>query len=196
MVCVYLYEYGCLGCGPAPWVAKEGMSLSEFNIEDKLRNYKKNRAEVNTTLQRIAVWQEMLRDGDMSKFVNAPSITPGMPKAPIRQSSPVERIIEETEVTAELVQQWIEDEKSRIFLIKLEVEQIEEAMNALNAEQKYIIDKKYFEGWQWRTIEINFNEEFKHRPAIYERGLRFINKEALEILTDILTPLYMQFKVV
>lgn len=164
-----------------------------FNIEDKLRDYKKNRAEVNTTLQRIAVWEQMLKEGDMSKFVNTPPSTMGMPKAPIRQGSPVESVIEETEITRELVEQWIDDEKSRIFWKKLEVEQIEEALKALTTEQKYIISKKYFEEWSWRTIEINFNEDFKHRGAVYERGLRYICREALKILTDILIPFYQQF---
>ena len=168
--------------------------MNDFNIEDKLRNYKKNRAEVNTTLQRIEIWERMLADGDMSKFVNTPAITPGMPKAPLRQSSPVENIVEESEVTAELVEQWIEDEKSRIFWKKLEVEQIEEALKALTTEQKYVISKKYFEEWSWRTIEINFNEDFKHRGAVYERGLRYICREALKIIADILNPFYQQFK--
>jgi hypothetical protein len=148
---------------------------------------------VNTTLQRIDVWKQMLIDGDMTRFVNAPSSTMGMPKAPFRQKSPVESIIEETEVTAELVKKWIDDENSRIFLVKLEVEQIEESLKALNAEQRYIIDRKYFEGWVWKTIEINFNEDFKYRGPVYERGLRYICSQALEILTSILKPFYNQF---
>lgn len=165
-----------------------------INLEEKLRDYKKNRAEVNTTLQRIEVWKNMLQDGNMYKFINTPASTMGMPKAPFRQSSSVESMIEECEVTIELVQGWIEDETSRIFWKKIEVEQIEESLKALTTEQRYIIDKKYFEEWPWRTIEINFNENFKHRGAIYERGLRYICKESLKILTDILTPFYLQFK--
>lgn len=170
--------------------------MSGFNIEDKLKNYKKNRAEVNTTLQRIAVWEDMLKKGDMNKFVNTPSSTLGMPKAPIRQTSSVESIAQESEVTRELVEQWIEDEKSRIFLAKLEVEQIEEAMKALNGKQKFIIESKYFEGWIWRTIERSFNDRYAtDGNYITESGLRKINADAIGVLEDILRPFYEQFKI-
>ena len=50
-------------------------------LEERLKLYKKHKAEVITTSQRVEVWEEALKSGQMWLFENTVSIMPGMPHA-------------------------------------------------------------------------------------------------------------------
>lgn len=166
-----------------------------INIEERLRFYKKMKAEVETTIQRIAAWREVLIKGELWRFIDSPASTLGMPRAPMSSASPVERLVIKSLVSEDQVKQWISDDESRVFLKKLECDQIELAYKCLSGEQRFIIDLKYFQKtWTWREIERNFNDTFcKHREYISSDGLRRYNKDALRILKDILDPFYSHF---
>jgi hypothetical protein len=117
----------------------------------------------------------------------------GMPRA-TTTTSPIESDICRGEVTTELVQEWIEEDKSRMRYKIVEIEQIEEALKALTREQRTIIESKYFEEMTWRSIETVFNERYSvGRPTIYSDMLRRINREALETLWEILGPLFQRY---
>lgn len=117
----------------------------------------------------------------------------GMPHA-TTTTSPTESAMCRKEVTTELVQEWIDEDKSRMRYKNVEIEQIEEALKALTREQRTIIESKYFNGMTWRSIEVVFNNQFSvGRPTIYTEMLRKINKESLEILWEILGPLFQKY---
>ena len=133
--------------------------LKEYQniLEERLRLYKKHKAEVNTALQRIAIWEDALKKGELWLFENSVNKILGMPRGNM-VSSPTEQIASHNEVTRELVEEWIDEDKSRMRYKKIEIEQIEEALKALTKEQETIIKCKYFEEMTWRNIEIAFNE--------------------------------------
>jgi hypothetical protein len=162
-------------------------------LESRLKLYKQHKAEVDTTLKRIDVWKEMLDKGELEYFEYVPGTLPGMPKS-TTVTSPIEIIVSRHEVTREMVEQWIDDDESRIRYKKLEVEQIGIALAALTAEQRAVIESKYLEGMTWRNIEIIFNEKFsRNRVYVTEEGLQKINNSSLEILWEILGPLYSKY---
>lgn len=162
-------------------------------LESRLKLYKRHKAEVETTLKRIEVWREMLKKGELICFEDIPDKIPGMPHSS-GTSSVVENIAVRNEVTAEMVDQWIKDDESRIFYKRLEVEQIETALIALTTEQKTIVEAKYFSDMSWKNIEMVYNEKFA-RNGYYmtESGLQKINSKTLEILWEILGPLYAKY---
>lgn len=166
---------------------------SQNILEERLKLYKKHKAEVITTLQRVEVWEEALKKGDLWAFEYHSSRVLGMPHGKTT-SSPTESEASNREITAELVQEWIDEDRSRIRYKIVELEQIDEALRALTKEQQTIINAKYFESETWRNIEIQFNE--RHcvgRVCITAEGLRKINKEALGLLWQILGPLFQRY---
>ena len=170
-------------------IIKESQNI----LEERLKLYKKHKAEVITTLQRVEVWEEALKSGQMWLFENSVSVIPGMPHA-TTTTSPTEHIASQREVTAEMVQEWIDEDKSKMRYKTVEIEQIDEALKALTREQRTVVTSKYFECMTWRSIEIMFNELHSvGRVYIQADGLRLINREALGILWQILGPLFQRY---
>lgn len=162
-------------------------------LEEHLRLYRKYKAEVNTTMQRVAVWEDMLKKGELWAFEYSVSKLAGMPGGGVI-SSPVETEARDREVTAELVREWIEDDKSRVYYKKVEVEQIEEALKALTREQKTVVEAKYFDSMPWRNIEMIFNDRHSvGRIYVTAERLRKINREALETLWEVLGALFQKY---
>lgn len=169
-----------------------------ISIEEILREYKHKKSIVDTTVARIDQYKyaighpEMIMDRQYS--FNSREI--GMPGAPLRNTaSPVERFITDKELTIDVLQEWIKDDESRVFFKKLEVEQINLALNSLTPQEKYIIDLKYFNDMFWRDIEINFNGKFRQKNYLSYEMLKKINKDALDKLSSILQPFYNQFQI-
>lgn len=166
---------------------------SQNILEERLKLYKKHKAEVVTTLQRIMVWEKALKSGELWLFESSVSVVEGMPHA-TTTTSPTERTASRREVTAELVQEWIDEDKSKMRFKTVEIEQIDEALKALTREQRTIVEAKYFESETWRSIEISFNEKYSvGRIYIQVNGLKIINKDALDILWQILGPLFQRY---
>ncbi len=166
---------------------------SQNILEERLKLYKKHKAEVITTLQRVSVWEEALKAGELWLFEYHSSPILGMPHS-TTTTSPTEQTVSRREVTAELVQEWIDEDKSRMRFKTVEIEQIDEALKALTREQETVINAKYFESETWRNIEIVFNERHSvGRVYITSEGIKKINKEALDILWQILGPLFQRY---
>jgi len=162
-------------------------------LEERLKLYKKHKAEVVTTLQRVTVWEEALKKGELWLFEYHTSKVIGMPHG-TTTSSPTESTASQREVTSEMVQEWIDEDKSRMRYKAVEIEQIDGALKALTKEQQTVIESKYFEAMTWRNIEIEFNEKYSvGRVYIQSDGLKLINKEALGILWQILGPLFQRY---
>lgn len=167
-----------------------------MDLKEQLKDYPNKKAIVQSTQARIELWRETLKENAMQCFFYSSPSNYGMPKAPYRTGSPTEHEICSKEVTREQVEQWIRDDESRIFWYKLEVEQIDIALQSLKKNEQYIIDKKYFEDWFWRTIEASYNETFKHAEDYKsERTLKRMHDEALNKLNNILGPFYQQHKI-
>ena len=169
-----------------------------MDIEKTLKEYKHKKSLVDTTLARIGQYNFAIDNPDMIADLSYSTVSRelGMPGAPLRNtSSCVERIVMEKELTIEDLREWIKDDESRIFFIKLEVEQIEIALCSLNPQEKYILELKYFDNLFWRDIEINFNNRFRGQNYVGDERLRKINKSALTEIKTILSPFYRQFKI-
>lgn len=167
-----------------------------MDIEKVLKEYKTKKAFVETTLARIEGYRYALNNPDTwGKEYISPSREIGMPGAPTRNiSSPVERLVIDKELDEETIKQWISDDESRVFPIKLEVEQIENAMKCLTKQEKYIVECKYFDNMFWRDIEISFNSHLRQQNYVSYEWLKKLNKEALQKLSPILEPFYNRFK--
>lgn len=162
-------------------------------IEERLKLYKQNKADVETTLSRCQVWQDMINNNDLESLIYTPTRIEGMPRTPLKVTSPVEAEVMQKAATVEDVQAWIKEDMSRIFFKKLEVEQIEGALKALTPEQRFVIEQKYFDETFWSNIEINFNNKFNNRAPIQKDRLKEIKTNSLKIITDILTPFYERY---
>lgn len=165
-------------------------------IEDALRDYKRKKSVIDTTRERIKVFQNALEhpEDHWGIFLGS-SWAIGIPRGEgYGGTSAVEFSVLTEEEERELLKQWISDEQSRIYPLEVEVRQIEGALSALTKQQRFIIECKYFEEMFWRDIEISFNNTFRQQNYITYEGLKKINKEAVEVLAGILEPYYMRFK--
>jgi hypothetical protein len=159
-----------------------------------LKSYKEKKAIVEATKSRISAWERILHDPNIEMYgyytVNKEI---GMPSAHSGKSQ-VEREVfsveEERELSRELVEEWIKEDKSRIFIPELEVDQIEKALMSLTTWEKYLIERKYFDNANWVSIELSFNEQFKTRNYTPFETLKNYNKCALDKITVILEPFY------
>ena len=160
-----------------------------MNIEQSLRNYKKNKGKIETTEERDKYWQycldTMSAEEIAKEFVEAQADNTGMPKAK-NNNSPVEKNIIKKEVTREMIKQWIKDDQSRIRPLKHEVKQIEIAMGSLNEEENYIIECKCIDNWKWAQVETAFNEKFRDKNEITIERLKRIKIETLKKMTEII----------
>ncbi|SDX78318.1 hypothetical protein [Tepidimicrobium xylanilyticum] len=166
-------------------------------IENALKDYKRKKSIVETTLARIENYKKAINNPESFThiFLGSP-IELGMPKSTGSKISPVEMAVTDKEKAIEILKQWIKDEHSRIYPYQIELEQIDGALEALTMQQRFIIECKYFENMFWRDIEISFNDKFRQQNYITYEGLKKINKETLNLLAKILEPYYMRFKII
>lgn len=168
-----------------------------MNIEQALKNYKQKVSVVEAIEARIKAYEDMLQNTSSNKFeLNAAYVEVGMPKGAGGTGSPTEGAVVSLECTREKVKELIAEEKSRLFFPKLEVEQIESALKALTTWEKYIIECKFFDGRNWRNIELSFNAEFKQKNDLTEARIRQISGDAIVKLAKILEPFYSQYEVI
>lgn len=164
-------------------------------IENALRDYRRKKSVVETTLARIENYKEAIENPDSFThiFLGSP-VEPGMPRGTGKKISTVELAITDKEEALETLRQWIKDDNSRIYPYQIELEQIDGALNALTMQERFIIECKYFENMFWRDIEINFNDKFRQQNYITVEGIRKMNRQALELMARILEPYYTRFK--
>jgi len=170
--------------------------LNKIQLEKILREYKTKKSIVNTTIARIEAYTEAINNPELISSWNYSINTRelGMPGSPTRNiSSPVEMEICATELTIETIEEWIVEDRNRIYKSNLQINIIEGALKALTEQEKYIIGLKYFEKMNWNNIEINFNNQFKQKNDITSGQARNINEQAIENLLQIITPLKSTF---
>jgi hypothetical protein len=165
-----------------------------MDIEKALKNYKKRKSIVETIEIRIEAYERMLVDFDDDCFQITEPHEPGMPLSHNQSGSPTEKAVMLMEVDREGVKEIIKADKSRLFWPKLEIEQIDKALEGLTTWERYIIGVKYFDGMSWRNIETSFNKQFPQKNDLTEIRLKQMNGEALNKLREILTPFYTQYE--
>jgi len=147
---------------------------------------------IDTTNARIQAYTDAIKNPELiaSWGFSNNNRELGMPGAPLRNtSSPVEREICDNELTIEIIKDWIEDDKSRIYRYKLQIDIIENSLQALTTQERYIIRMKYFEKMNWNNIELNFNNEFKQKNDITSEQTKKINAHSIDNLLKIFIPL-------
>jgi len=161
------------------------------SIEQKLRDYKKKKSIVETTLARIEAFQVAQEYPDMYESVIVTRGKElGMPKSKFYTGSSVEEEVFDKEKAQKLIKEWIAEDRSRIFFVQLEVEQIELALKSLSTYERYIIESKYFENMFWRDIETSLMKQFPQKFPLTVAGIKKINREALDRLDEIMGQFY------
>lgn len=166
-------------------------------IEYALRDYKRKRSIIETTLLRVESFKEAIKDPESySAVLLGSSRELGMPRGSGGSCSSVEIAIIDKEKSIELLREWIKEDLSRIYPLQIEIEQLNGALNALTRQERLIIGCKYFEKMFWSDIEVSYNEKFS-RPKSYMTvsGIRKMNTDALELLIKILKPYYERFQI-
>jgi hypothetical protein len=173
-----------------------------MNIENILKEYKVKKSYVDTTLARIEQWKYVLNhpelwevdfyDENLYKSIDYSGM-PGAPRGSAPAPSSVENCAMNKMLNESKLKDWIRNDQSRLFLKKLEVEQIETALNSLTSQERFIIELKYFDNMFWKDIEINFNHRYRPQNYVTFEMLKKKNKEALNKLKHVLLPLYNQF---
>ncbi|MBW9154246.1 hypothetical protein [Clostridium estertheticum] len=170
--------------------------MNKIKLEKILRNYKTIKSIIDTTNARIQAYREAINNPELISswgFSNG-NRELGMPGAPLRNtSSPVEREICDNELTVEIIEDWIKEDKSRIYRKKLQAGIIENSLEALTIQERYIIKMKYFEKMNWNNIELNFNNEFKQKNDITSERIKKINAQSIISLLKIFIPLENTF---
>ncbi|MDF2878613.1 MAG: hypothetical protein K0S30_1709 [Clostridia bacterium] len=166
-----------------------------MDIAKKLREYKYKKSLVDTTLARIEQYKYAIAHPELREnYFSISNREIGMPGAPLRSTaSPIEKIVVENELTEEILNEWIREDRSRIFIIKLEIDQIDIALEgSLTKQERAIIKWKYFDNMFWKDIEINYNNEFRQKNYVSQERLKQNNKDSLKTLEYILAPFYKQ----
>lgn len=170
--------------------------MYKIQLEKILREYKTKKSIVDTTNARIQAYTDAIINPELIKSwsyeINTREL--GMPGAPLRNtSSPVEKEVCASILTVDLIREWIEEDKSRIYRYKLQINIIESSLEALTEQEKYIVEKKYFERMSWSNIELNFNKEFKQKNDVTYEQTKKINLQATDNLLLIISPLENAF---
>ena len=170
--------------------------MYKIQLEKILREYKTKKSIVDTTNARIQAYTDAIINPELIKSwsyeINTREL--GMPGAPLRNtSSPVEKEVCASILTVDLIREWIEEDKSRIYRYKLQINIIENSLKALTEQEKYIVEKKYFERMSWSNIELNFNKEFKQKNDVTYEQTKKINLQATDNLLLIISPLENAF---
>ncbi len=155
------------------------MNKSELDyIINELINYRQRKADLEIRKERVSLWQYKVDTADYDEindlFDDTPESTLGMPRAKYKISSPVEQVLFNKELKVEQIQDWIYNEKSIISSIYYSLRKIDEGLNALTEEERFIIVSKYIEKQNWLDIEANFNNKFRNKRnnQITEKRLR------------------------
>lgn len=159
-------------------------------IEAELRDFKRKKSVIETTLARVDAYKRAIEDPEsFSGIMPGNNREAGMPRGAFAGSM-VEKVVTDKEKVISTLNEWIKDDLSRIYPLQVEVEQIDGAMNALNSQQRYIVECKYLENMFWRDIEYGFNEKFKNDNYIGYERLKKMNKDGIAELSKILETFY------
>lgn len=164
-----------------------------MKIKEALKKYRYKKARIETAYARIEGYEEILKIGNFSMLQwNNNNDNFGMPKARNNISIIECEIISKDnniKITAELINQLIKNEKSRIWPLEQEIKQIDKALESLSKQDRYIVELKYMDNLDWRDVEISFFEQY--RKNLTDIRLKQIAAESLSKLNSILNDTYV-----
>ncbi len=177
------------------------MKITTKYIEDRLKEYKENSSTIETTLARIKTYEKALEDPSSYTHIGFSTQSDmgsikgkgGIPSSPV-ESAVLKKENDEM-LIVENLKEWIKEDKSRVYPLQIEKEQIDGALNALTEQQRYIIECKYFENMMWRDIETNLNDKFRQQNFITDSGIKKINTKSLEMIEKILELYYSRLRI-
>jgi hypothetical protein len=164
-------------------------------VEQALKDYKSKASTIETTDKRVEEYKKMKNDPEIEIILTSP-VELGMPRSPNHGGSQTESIILRKDQAISKLEEWIRDEQSRIYPLKLEKEQIDGALGALNQKERFVIECKYFENMIWRDIEYSVNKKFEQQNFVTYETLKKDNKKAVALIGKILRPFYEKFGLV
>lgn len=166
-----------------------------MNIEKVLKEYKVKKAYVDSVLARIEKYKYAIDHPEIYyRDYIAPTKELGMPSGGTgRKGSWVESYVIGKEFNDEKIQKLIANEEARVFFPRMELEQIEEALNCLTIYERQIIEWKYFDSMMWKDITENYNSQFRAETPITYETLKKKNKIALNKLSLVLSQFYEDF---
>lgn len=164
-----------------------------MNTKKILRNYKLKKTLLKTAEDRVTLYETMIEKPEIiENYYTKSNIENVLPKTfSGNKSSIVEKTFDKRESKLEEVKKLIKKEKSNIYFLKQELNQIDKAMEALSQEEKYIVECKYIENMLWAKVEFKFNEKFRDDDYITISGIRKVSNKAIEKIDKIISPFYM-----
>lgn len=161
-------------------------------ITDILRKYREKTAIVEVALARIQSYNDLIKSGDYTLLaLHQNNSEIGMPKSRNYNSTIETEVImqeKEVEITKEILLQLIAGEKSKIYPLQIELEQINMAFDSLSKQEMSILEWKYMDNLEWRNVEISYFEQYKIN--LTEETLRKKAQTSINTLHRILRNFY------
>jgi hypothetical protein len=87
-----------------------------------------------------------------------------------------------------IVKELLEKEKTKLLFKQNQIDNIDSALNALNAEDRYIIKCKFFHRMKYKDIETNYKAHFRY--CLTEQTIKKRVKNAIRKMTTIINAVY------
>jgi len=168
-------------------------------LENVLKNYKKNKSVVEMAQARIDAWEAAIMNPEMILEVFSDDKSNscwigggGYTKHSVVENEVMKKITRcedesmKKEKYVEILKEYIKREKSKAFMPKLEISQVESMLSSLTNQERYVVECKYFENMSWGEIEIKINEKYRQKNYITTSGIRKINFMAIDKLIEVL----------
>lgn len=171
-----------------------------MNIQDLLKNYKSNKAKIEMAtleieqLSSLLQQPEQIQDESQEETIEAMSLATGTTCEVIcftnKFNSKTENVAmsyllewSKDPPTKQEIRNRMNDIKSAMYPLELEVKIVERVLGVLTERQRYIINLLYFERCSWTRITEMYEDNFERRE---ETTLRRVRKEALDSMDAVM----------
>lgn len=163
-----------------------------MKIDEILKEHNTKRIIIEATEARIQQYKWCIAHPEEWYRDYIPERELGMPKGSNLYVDPISGYINEKELNEEVLRGWIRREESKIIFIRLEVNQVDLSLKALNSEELFIIENKYIaEKMTWDEIETSYPYTFKEQLTV--DALKKKSKRALMKIKKVLLPFYYEY---
>ncbi len=170
-------------------------------IEQLLMDYKENKAKLKMADLEIEGLEEMLHSGKLlfsekdSECIEGISMKAravnGMPKnidnrfRSTTEDAALNYHNESVSITdPQSIRERIVELKNRTYLLRMDVCQVETALELLTREQRFIVEQYYIEGYNWHEIEEQYELNFRFRYT--ERTLQTWRDKAIKKMESVI----------
>jgi hypothetical protein len=168
-----------------------------LKLTTALKEYRFKKAEVESTVARINHLKHLIKTRNIEELYYYTKNHMKLAVQTSGNSSPVEcevfGTITERELTIKLIQEWIREDRIKIYPLQIELEQLTIALTSLTKHERFIVECRYFDRKQWMETEMSFSENFG--VNLTEEALQKKLDEAMRKLNLILKPFYDKFMI-